>query len=107
QVVEQPAEVSGVPAEPGQLHDDEGVAGTQVSEASVPLWSVRAALAGGGFGEDPLAPVVAEFVELSVEGLVGGADAGVADERHGGLPFMVVPVSGHGEVPQRLAYAGR
>lgn len=39
-----------------------------------------AALARGGLAEYAVAAVSVEFVELALQGLVGGADAGVADE---------------------------
>jgi len=61
-----------------------------VPEAGVPLGSVCATLAGGGLGEDPLAPVGAKFVELAVEGLVGGTNSCVADELHVVISFWLV-----------------
>jgi len=66
-----------------------------VPEAGVPLGSVCATLAGGGLGEDPLAPVGAKFVELAVEGLVGGTNSCVADELHVVISFWFGrPVAG-------------
>jgi len=85
EVIEEPAQVARVSAEPGEFDHDEGVAAAQVSEAGIPLGPVSAALAGGGLGEDATTTVGAKFVELAVQGLVGSGDAGVADELHGDL----------------------
>jgi hypothetical protein len=46
-----------------------------VRAEGVPFDTARVALAGCGIGEDAIARVRAEFVELAVEGLVGRADA--------------------------------
>jgi hypothetical protein len=44
-----------------KLDDDERVPGPEMAEAGVPLGPVRAALAGGGLGEDPLVAVGVEY----------------------------------------------
>ena len=75
--------------------------------------------AGGGVGEDPFAASLGEGVLLEGQGLVGGGDAGVADQ-HGrwgqqprledrqlaGLPLGIVPPMPTSSSRQRAALGG-
>jgi hypothetical protein len=67
------------PAEPVQLPDDQGVAGAELLEELLEGGPVGAG-AAGGLGEDPVAAGALEGVDLEVWLLVGGGDAGVAEQ---------------------------
>ena len=72
-----------------ELPDDEGVPLAGEGEGLIearPLGTGPAGLVG----EDPLAPGLGQGVVLEVELLVGGGDAGIADE-HGPLRSPIVP----------------
>lgn len=66
-------------AEAVEFCDDQGVAWAEVVEGGGELGPVSQGAAGLLF-EDPVAACLGERVELGVSGLVGGADAGVADQ---------------------------
>ena len=82
EVIQEAAQVAGVAAEPGQLYDDQRVAGSQVCQARLPLRPVRAALSGRGLGKDALAPVRAQLVQLPVQRLVRRADSCISNDCH-------------------------
>jgi hypothetical protein len=62
-----------------QLPDDQGVAGAQLGQQLLEGGAVGAG-AAGGLGEDPVAAGALEGVDLEVGLLVGGGDAGVAEQ---------------------------
>src|SRR5664280_3665570 len=70
-------QVAQITAEPGDLPDDQGVAGAQVGQAGVPPRAVGFR-AGRGVGVDLQAVGDGERVELELRVLVGGADACIA-----------------------------
>jgi hypothetical protein len=82
-------QVAERPAEAVELPDDDRV--PPVGEGQgLPQAHPRGAGPVGGVGEDPLAAGLGQGVVLEVEFLVGGRDAGVADE-HGPLRGLIVP----------------
>jgi hypothetical protein len=66
-------------AEPVQFPDDQGVAGPQLVQELGEGGPVGAG-AAGGFGEDPVAAGSREGVDLELGLLVGGGDAGIAEQ---------------------------
>ena len=67
------------PAEPVEFPDDQGVAGAQLIQDLDEGGAVGAG-AAGGLGEHPVAAGVLEGVDLELGVLVGGGDAGVAEQ---------------------------
>jgi hypothetical protein len=67
------------PAEAVEFPDDQGVAGTQLVEDLLEGGAVGAG-AAGGLGEHPIAAGDSEGVDLELGVLVGGGDAGVAEQ---------------------------
>jgi hypothetical protein len=67
------------PSKPVQFQDDQGVAGAQLVQDLLEDRTV-AADAAGRFGEDPGAAGALEGVDLEVWLLVGGGDAGIAEQ---------------------------
>src|SRR5271165_1657194 len=65
----------------GQPGDDEDVAGAQVGECPVEL-GAGGVLAGGGVGEDLLAPAGGQVIDLAVVVLAAGGHPRVPDLRH-------------------------
>ena len=65
----------------GQPGDDEDVAGAQVGQGLVEL-GAGGVLAGGGVGEDLLAPVGGQVIDLAVVVLAAGGHPRVPDLRH-------------------------
>jgi hypothetical protein len=66
-------------AEPVELPDDQGVAGTQLVEHLGEDGAVGAG-AAGGLGQHPVAAGALEGVDLELGLLVGGGDAGIAEQ---------------------------
>jgi hypothetical protein len=66
-------------AEAVEFPDDQGVAGAQLVQELLEDRAVGAG-AAGGLGEDPVAAGALEGVDLEVGVLVGGGDAGVAEQ---------------------------
>jgi len=66
-------------AEPVELPDDQGVAGPQLVEDLLEGGAVGAG-AAGGLSEHPIAAGGSEGVDLELGVLVGGGDAGVAEQ---------------------------
>jgi hypothetical protein len=62
-----------------EFPDDEGVAGAQLVQELCEGGAVGAG-AAGGLGEDPVAAGALEGVDLELWLLVGGGDAGVAEQ---------------------------
>jgi hypothetical protein len=71
-------------AEAVQFPDDQGVAGPQLVEELLEGGAVGAG-AAGGLGEHPVAAGALEGVDLELWLLVGGGDAGVAEQVSHGL----------------------
>jgi hypothetical protein len=67
------------PSKPVQFPDDQGVAGAQLIE-DLRKGGAVAVGAAGGLGEHPVAAGALEGVDLQVGLLVGGGDAGVAEQ---------------------------
>jgi hypothetical protein len=66
-------------AEPVQFPDDQGVAGAELVQELLEGGAVGAG-ATGGLGEHPVAALKFQGVDLEVGLLVGGGDAGVAEQ---------------------------
>ena len=66
-------------AEPVELPDDQGVAGAQLVQELLEGGAVGAG-AAGGLGEHPVAAGRGEGVDLELGVLVGGGDAGIAEQ---------------------------
>ena len=73
------------PHRAGQPGDDEHVALAQVGQGPVEL-GAGGELAGGGVGEDLLAPVGGQVIDLAVVVLAAGGHPRVPDLRHHALP---------------------
>jgi hypothetical protein len=67
------------PSQPVQFPDDQGVAGAQLVQELLEGWPVAAG-AAGGLGEHSVAAGALEGVDMEVGLLVGGGDAGVAEQ---------------------------
>jgi hypothetical protein len=67
------------PAQPIQLPDDQGVAGSQLVQDLLEDEAVAAG-AASGLGEHSVAAGVVEGVDLKLRLLVGGRDAGIAEQ---------------------------
>jgi hypothetical protein len=67
------------PAKPVQLPHHQGVAGAELVQELLEDWAVGVG-AAGGLGEDPVAAGALQGVDLEVGLLVGGGDAGVAEQ---------------------------
>ena len=85
QLVGQRQEVLQRPHGAGQPGDDEHVARAQVGQGLVEL-GAGGMLAGGGVGEDPLAPVGGQVIDLAVVVLAAGGYPRVPDLRHHACP---------------------
>jgi hypothetical protein len=72
-------QVTQGPAEAVELPDDQGVAGTQLVQDLLKDRSVGAG-AAGGLGEHPIAAGALQGVDRELEVLVGGGDAGIAEQ---------------------------
>src|SRR5215216_4345233 len=67
------------PAEAVEFPDDQGVAGAQLVQDLLEDRAVGAG-AAGGLGEHPIAAGALEGVDLELGLLVGGGDAGIAEQ---------------------------
>src|SRR5271157_5438110 len=85
QLVGQREQVLERPHRAGQPGDDEDVAGAQVGQGLVEL-GAGGVLAGGGIGEDLLAPVGGQVIDLAVVVLAAGGHSRVPDLRHHRAP---------------------
>jgi hypothetical protein len=72
-------QVAQGPGEPVELPDDQGVAGAELVQDLLEDRAVGAG-AAGGLGEHPVAAGAVQGVDLEVRLLVGGGDAGVAEQ---------------------------
>ena len=85
QLVGQREQVLQRPHRAGQPGDDEHVARAQVGQGLVEL-GAGGVLAGGGVGEDLLAPVGGQVIDLAVVVLAAGGHPRVPDLRHHAAP---------------------
>ena len=81
QLIGQREQVLEGPHGAGQPGDDEDVAGAQVGQGVVEF-GAGGVLAGGGVGEDLLAPVGGQVIDLAVVVLAAGGHPRVPDLRH-------------------------
>jgi hypothetical protein len=79
------------PYRAGQPGDDEHVALAQVGQRPVEL-GTGGVLAGGGVGEDLVAPVGGQVIELAVVVLAAGGHPRVPDLRHHPMPAATSPL---------------
>ena len=62
-----------------EFPDDQGVARTELVQQLLKDWTVSAGTAGG-FGEHPVAAGTLQGIDLQLRLLVGGGDAGIAEQ---------------------------
>ena len=83
------------PAEAVQLPDDQGVAGAQLIQELLEDGTVGAG-AAGRLDKDPIAAGALEGINLELGLLVGGGDAGVAEQMSHGVTVSQPSDSGGG-----------